>query len=318
MKNFMSCRTVSVNRTAVYHAAVPVSHATVIIREADAFVSCDVSFVTGVAPVFGCASRTDMAAGTIFCRSAQSFRCNDPLVRLPDIFVNETRRFFMLRSASVNATGVYFSGGGTIESLNDTVLYGRSVVGNATSVYFSVRSARSSTTGVYFRGGSIACSISGVFNNGGSVPVNVARVYFSMKHISDNGTDAFDKGKRETGKAARVYFTMKSTFGSDSGTAGRVIGNINCKSGGHVPATAGNVMQESSSGRQSAPISRRDVVISCNTDAFVPDVDTPGKRRKMQIQLSFTSATAHYTFSGSYSAVVLNDSDKNYSPIPKT
>lgn len=304
--------------TFVSGAGTFVGYATVIIPDAEAFVACGDTFVTGVDPIVYCASRADTAAGTIFCHAAPIFRCDDLLVYLHDIFVNETRSLFELRNASVNATRVYFSGRGTIECMYYTILFSRSIHVNATRVYFSVRSNCSNATGVYFRGGGEACSISGVFDKGRSVPVKATRVYFSVKHISDNDAGVFDKGKRETDKATRVYFAMKSPFGSISDAPGRVTGIKSSKSDGQVPATAGIVMQGGRSGRQSAAICRQGVVIACNTDAFVPNADTPGKDRKTQIQLSFTSATAHYIFKGSCSELVINDSNKSCSPIPNT
>ncbi len=314
----MNCHTVSVKSTAVYHAAVSAGYATVIIPDAEAFVACGDTFVTGVDPIVYCASRADTAAGTIFCCAAPVFWCNTLFVCLHDIFVNETRSLFVLCNASVNATRVYFSGRGTIECMYNTILYSRSIYVNATRVYFSVRSNCSNATGVYFRGESEACSITGVFDKGRSVPLKATRVYFSVKHIPDNDAGVFDKGKHETDKATRVYFTMKSPFGINSGTSGRVTGIKSGIFGGQVPATTGIVMQGGSSGRQSDAICRQCVVIACNTDAFVPDADTPGRGRKTQIQLSFTSATAQYIFKGNCCELVLNDSNKSCSPIPNT
>lgn len=314
----MNCHTVSAKSAAVYHAAVTAGYATVIIPETEAFVACGDTFVTGGDPIVYCASRADTAAGTIFCHAAPIFKCDDLLVCLHDIFVNETRSLFMLFNASVNATRVYFSGRGTIECMYYTILFSRSIHVNATRVYFSVRSNCSKATGVYFGGGSEACSITGVFDKGRSVHVKATRVYFSVKHIPDNDAGAFDKGKRETDKATRVYFAMKSPFGINSGTVSRVTGIKSSKSDGQVPASAGIVMQGGSSGRQSAAIRRQGVVIACIADAFVSDADTPGRGLKTQIQLSFTSATAHYIFKGSCGELVLNDSNKSCSPIPNT
>ncbi len=309
--------TVSVNLPAVYHATVTAGHATVIIPDAEAFGACDNTFVTGGDPIVYSACRTDKAAGIIFCCAVPIFWCNDIPVCLHDIFVNETHRLFMLRNTSVNATRVYFNGRGMIACPYYTILYGISLFVNATRVYFSVRSNHYNTTGVYFWGGSEACTISEVFNCGGSVPVKAACVYFSMKHIPDNDAGAFDKGKRKAVKAARVYFTMKSTFGSNPGAAGRVSGNKSCKSGGHIPTTAGIVLHGNGSDSQSAAINRRSAVINCNSDAFVPNADTPGRGMKTGKYLSFTHATAHYTFSGNYIVVGLNDCEKSCSSITK-
>jgi len=138
-----------------------------------------------------------------------------------------------------------------------------------------------------------------------------------MKHTSDNDAGTFGKGKREPDKAARVYFTMKSVSGSISGTAGSDTGIKISKSGGHVPAKNGIVLQGNSPGSQSAANIPQHVVTGCNTAAFAPDIDTPDKRTKTEIYLSFTSATAYYTFNGSCSAVVLGDGSKSYSSIPE-
>ena len=309
MKNLLNCRTVSDNRTAVYHAAGPAGHATVIIPDAGAFVSCGDIFITGVRLIVYRGSRADTEAGTIFCPAAPTFRCDEVFVCLHDSFVNEARRFFRQRSASVNTTGVYFNGRSTLAWPYCTIYYGTRLHVNATRVYFGVRSSCSNAAGLYFRCGSEACSTSAVFCNSGSVHVNATRVYFTMKHTSDNDAGAFGKGKREAAKAALVYFTMKSVSGSISGAAGSDTGIKSSKSCGHVQATAGIVSDVDSPGRQSAANIPQCAVTGCNTAAFVQDADTPAKHRNTQKYLSFTYVNAHYTFDGSCSTVVLNGSN---------
>jgi len=310
MKNLSNCRTLSVNLTAVYHATVTAGHATAIIPDAGTFVSCGDIFVTGVHLIVYGGSRADTAAGTIFCHAAPIFRCDEAFVCLHGSFVNEARRFLRQRSASVNASDVYFNGRSTFAGPICTIYYGTRIHVNATRVYFSVRSTLSNAAGIYFRCGSEACSTSAVFNSGGSVHVKATHVYFTMKHSSDNDAGAFGKGKREPDKAARVYFAMKSVSGSITGAAGSDTGIKSSKSGGHVPAITGIVLQGNSPGRQSATNIPQRVVTGCNTAALAPDIDTPDKGWKTEIYLSFTSATAYYTFNSNCSAVVFGDSNK--------
>ncbi len=317
MKNLLNCRTVSDNRTAVYYTTTLAGYTTVIIPDAETFVSYGNTSVIGVHLIVYSGSMTDTATGTIFCHTAMIFRCDGDFVCLHDIFVNETGRFFMPGSASVNATVVYFSERSNVDYLYCTIYYCTSIHVNATRVYFSVRSTCSNAACVYFNSGSEACSTSAVFNNGGSVHDKATRVYFTMKHTSDNDAGALVKGKRETDKAACVYFTMKSVSGSILAVAGSNTGIKSSKSGGNVPAIIGIILQENSPGSQSAANIPQHVVTGCNTAALALNVDTPDKDMKTEIYLSFTSANAHYTFNGSCSAVVLGDSNRSYLTIPE-